>query len=271
MFGFGKKKKDVEEQAPASTIAGLEDVTQAEEAAEPVAEKADEKPAGGTAEIEQVPEFSRENGPWDVSEKKTSEGYIDLGGMLIKTNPGLNLRLEADQKSQQVIAATMQLGNGTLQVQAFAAPKSTGIWDDIRKEISESVRRQGGQVDVNDGPLGRQLISRVPTQTPDGRQGYRIARFVGVDGPRWFIRGVFSGDAVLPGDSATAMEEIFRSVVVNRGSDPMAPRDLLPMKVPQNIQDAAAAQRAAQEEAARAAAKPTVEVPRRGPEITEIG
>ena len=50
-------------------------------------------------------------------------------------------------------------------------------------------------------------------------------------------------------------------------SDPMPPRDLLPMRVPQNIQDAAAQAAAA----AQAEKKPTVEVPRRGPEITEIG
>lgn len=258
MFGFGKKKKEAEaeelklEQAEVASEAGAEE------------------PAGSDADaaVEAPTEFSRAEGPWDVSELDTSEGYLDLGGMLIKSNPGLNLRLEADQKTQQVIAATMQVGGGTLQVQAFAAPKSSGIWDDIRKEISESVRRQGGQVEVSDGPLGRQIVSRVPAQTPDGRQGYRIARFVGVDGPRWFLRGVFSGDAVLPGDSATVMEDVFRSVVVNRGSDPMPPRDLLPMKVPQNIQDAAAAQREAEEQVARQA---RLEVPRRGPEITEIG
>ncbi|SLF02093.1 Protein of uncharacterised function (DUF3710) [Mycobacteroides abscessus subsp. bolletii] len=260
MFGMGKKKKA--EQSAAELA--LEET----KAPSPDAEST---PTAEKNIVDEHPAFDRSNGPWDSSEKKASDdSYIDLGGLLIKSHPGLNLRLEADQKTQQVIAVTLQLGKGHLQVQAFAAPKSAGIWDDIRHELSESVRNQGGQVEINDGPLGRQLISRVPAQTADGRKGFRIARFAGVDGPRWFVRGVFSGSAVLPGESAEALEEVFRSIIVHRGSDPMAPRDLLPMRVPQSIQNAAEAQKAAQ--AQQGEKTPAgLEIPRRGPEITEIG
>ncbi|WP_326502529.1 DUF3710 domain-containing protein [Rothia nasimurium] len=276
MFGFGKKKNGADaaaerEQGTAGDAVehnGNDSVP--EEAPAEATQGEAPQPAADELAAASFVEFTRDNGPFDITEQRTGSSYIDLGGLLVKSNPGLNLRLEADQKTQQVIAVTLQLGEGTLQVQAFAAPKSRGIWDEIRKELSESVRRQGGQVDINDGPFGRQLISRVPAELPDGRKGFRIARFVGVDGPRWFVRGVFSGKAVLPGESATALEEVFRTIVVNRGSDPMPPRDLLPMRVPQNIQDAAAAQAAAAA-AAQAEKKPTVEVPRRGPEITEIG
>ncbi|WP_237185376.1 DUF3710 domain-containing protein [Rothia nasimurium] len=275
MFGFGKKKKgadaaaEAEQAKLAAAVESDEKEIAAEEAPAEAAQGGTQQPVAQEEPAASFVEFTRDNGPFDITEQRTGSSYIDLGGLLVKSNPGLNLRLEADQKTQQVIAVTLQLGEGTLQVQAFAAPKSRGIWDEIRKELSESVRRQGGQVDINDGPFGRQLISRVPAELPDGRKGFRIARFVGVDGPRWFVRGVFSGKAVLSGESATALEEVFRTIVVNRGSDPMPPRDLLPMRVPQNIQDAAA--QAAAAAAAQAEKKPTVEVPRRGPEITEIG
>lgn len=273
MFGFGKKKNDAhaaterEQGAAAAAVESEEKETAAEEAYAEATQGGTQQPTAQQEPAASFVEFTRDHGPFDITEQRTGSSYIDLGGLLVKSNPGLNLRLEVDQKTQQVIAVTLQLGEGTLQVQAFAAPKSRGIWDEIRKELSESVRRQGGQVDIKDGPFGRQLISRVPAELPDGRKGFRIARFVGVDGPRWFVRGVFSGKAVLPGESATALEEVFRTIVVNRGSDPMPPRDLLPMRVPQNIQDAAAQAAAA----AQAEKKPTVEVPRRGPEITEIG
>lgn len=275
MFGFGKKKNDAhaaterEQGAAAAAVESEEKETAAEEAPAEATQGGTQQPTAQEEPVASFVEFTRDHGPFDITEQRTGSSYIDLGGLLVKSNPGLNLRLEVDQKTQQVIAVTLQLGEGTLQVQAFAAPKSRGIWDEIRKELSESVRRQGGQVDIKDGPFGRQLISRVPAELPDGRKGFRIARFVGVDGPRWFVRGVFSGKAVLPGESATALEEVFRTIVVNRGSDPMPPRDLLPMRVPQNIQDAAA--QAAAAAAAQAEKKPTVEVPRRGPEITEIG
>lgn len=264
MFGFGKKKQDEPVTAEAEQV---EEKEQGTDDSHPGDTEVADGVSASSEENPESPTFNRENGPWDISEQPTGHNYIDLGGLFIKSNPGLNLRLEADTKTQQVIAVTLQLGEGTLQVQAFAAPKSRGIWEDIRHELSESVRKQGGQVDISDGPFGRQLITRVPAELPDGRKGFRIARFVGIDGPRWFVRGVFSGKAVLPGEDATALEDVLRNVVVNRGSEPMAPRDLLPMRVPQNIQEAAAQQRAAAQEEP----KPSLEVPRRGPEITEIG
>lgn len=269
-FGLSKKK-DTSRQAESAERTEQEPKEASERTAETSENVKSRRLAQETSaeNVQTFVEFTRDNGPWDVTEQRTGSQYIDLGGLMVKSQPGLSLRLEADQKTQQVIAVTLQLGEGTLQVQGFAAPKSQGIWDEIRRELSASVRRQGGQVDINDGPFGRQLISRVPTQLPNGRQGFRVARFVGVDGPRWFVRGVFSGKAVLPGETATAMEEVFRNIVVNRGSEPMPPRDLLPMRVPQNIQDAAAQASATPTEAEQQ--RPSLEVPRRGPEITEIG
>lgn len=273
MFGFGRKKQ---QEADSSTP--LEGKGEAQEAEQAQQEQSAEQEQ---AQQEQISEqagasFERTQGPWDISEQKITNSYIDLGGLLVKSNPGLSLRLEADQKSQQIIALTLQLGEGTLQVQAFAAPKSRGLWDEIRQELADSVQKQGGQADETPGPFGPQLLTRVPAQMPDGRKGYRIARFVGVDGPRWFMRGVFTGKAVAPGQVASDLEEVFRSLVVNRGSAPMPPRDLLPMRVPAALAEAAQTQNqpaGAQAEAKKVddEKKPSLEVPRRGPEITEIG
>lgn len=246
MFGFGKKKSEdfeQEEQVPSS------------------------RSGRHSAETEdEYVGFDRSNGPWDEEEKNTEKGYIDFGAVRVKVTDGLNMRLDVEQSTQQLVAVTLTHGNGVLQLQAFAAPKSTGLWDDIRREIARSVRRQGGTIEIVEGPLGRQLISRLPATTADGRPGFRVARFVGVDGPRWFLRGVFSGDAAINPESAAKMEEIFRSVVVIRGEEPMAPRDLIAMKMPQQVVDA----HKKQEEAKAAAARRLSEPPRRGPEIAEI-
>ena len=56
-----------------------------------------------------------------------------------------------------------------------------------------------------------------------------------------------------------------RGIVVVRGSDPMAVRDPLPMHLPQEVAEAAAA---SEQSAADAPELPTV--PERGPEITEL-
>lgn len=246
MFGFGKKKTEEE-----SVV---------EEQETPVR-------AGRHAAPEDDYEgYDRSEGPWDEEEMNTEKGYIDFGAVRVKVTDGLNMRLDVEQSTQQLVAVTLTHGNGVLQLQAFAAPKSTGLWHDIRREIARSVRRQGGTIEIVEGPLGRQLISRLPATTADGRPGFRVARFVGVDGPRWFLRGVFSGDAAINAESAAKMEEIFRSVVVIRGEEPMAPRDLIAMKMPQQVIDA----HKKQEEAKAAAARRLQEPPRRGPEIAEI-
>ena len=60
----------------------------------------------------------------------------------------------------------------------------------------------------------------------------RLARFIGVDGPRWFLRGVISGAGAVDPAVAEQIDELFRSIVVVRGSTPMPPRELIPLKMP---------------------------------------
>ena len=59
-------------------------------------------------------------------------------------------------------------------------------------------------------------------------------RIVGVDGPRWMLRGIFSGKAANDdGNSDTeALNKYFADIVVERGDEPLAPRDLIPMHPP---------------------------------------
>jgi hypothetical protein len=69
--------------------------------------------------------------------------------------------------------------------------------------------------------------------TADGQAGQmRLARFIGVDGPRWFLRGVIAGEAAADPTAAAKVEDLFRSIVVVRGNTPMPPRDLIPLRMP---------------------------------------
>ncbi|MCP3427185.1 DUF3710 domain-containing protein, partial [Rothia sp. AR01] len=202
-------------------------------------------------------------GPFDASERDEDAPYIDMGGLLIRPVANVNVRIDVDQKRQSVVSVTFQHGNSVLQAQAFAAPKSRGLWPEIRTELAESIRSQGGVVEVTDGPLGRQVTARIPAALPDGGRGFKIARFIGVDGPRWFLRGVVSGDAAVKAQAAEPLEEVFRSLVVVRGEEPMAPRDMLPLKVPDDA--------VARDPRAGSAEEPDLQVPERGPETTQIG
>ncbi len=199
-------------------------------------------------------------GPFDLSEQASESGYIDLGALRIHATEGLQLRLEVEERSKRVIAVTLDLGGSTLQLQAFAAPKTEGLWDEIREQIGASVGSQGGTVEERPGRLGTELLAKLPAQTPDGQPGYRVARFVGVNGSRWFLRGVFGGPAALDRNAAAPMEQLFRSVVVVRGDHPLPPRELLPLRLPK---DAAAGP------PPLTPTRPDLNPLERGPEITE--
>lgn len=184
-------------------------------------------------------------GPLDVQEANAVRPYVDLGGVKIPPREGLGLRLEVEEGTGRVVAVGLDFANSSLQVQPFAAPRSSGLWHEIREQIEQQILAQGGTTRVVDGVFGPELLAQIPAQAGPGQpQVNRIARFIGVDGPRWFLRGVISGDGALDPQVGAAMEELFRSVVVVRGSSPMPPRDLIPLHMPQGAEaDAGAAQR----------------------------
>jgi hypothetical protein len=174
----------------------------------------------------------------------------------------MELRMEIDPNSGIVTAVTVQLDESTIQVQAFAAPRSEGIWDEIRAEIAHSITEQGGTVDDLPGPFGRELLARMPIRTPEGRTGHRPARFIGADGPRWFLRGVIAGKAAVDPAAAERLEQVFAQTVVVRGTEARPPRDLLALRVPGQPVPGAV-QPDGQPE-------PEFDPLLRGPEITEI-
>jgi hypothetical protein len=221
-------------------------------------------------EVEQAERVvDRSGGPFDVTEVDGRDGRVDLGALWMRGVPGMELRLEIDQESQQVNAATAVLGDSALQLQAFAAPRSGGLWHDIRGEIAAAVEEQGGTAEEHEGSLGTELRTRMPSTGPDGRTVFAPATFLGVDGPRWFLRGVLSGRAAIDEGAAGPLLEVFTAAVVVRGTEPMAPRELLPLALPREAElaaEAAAAEADAQDEAERTSLDPF----ERGPEITEV-
>jgi hypothetical protein len=174
----------------------------------------------------------RKNGPFDLSEVEDTSALLDLGSILVAPSDGMELRLELSEDEGNVVGVTVLIGDSAVQVQAFAAPRSEGIWGEVREEIAAGITQQGGTADEGDGPFGRELLARVPAQDEKGRPAFQPARFAGVDGPRWFLRAVFTGAAV-DGAKAGRVEDMVRSLVVVRGQEAMAPRELLPLKLPE--------------------------------------
>ena len=179
---------------------------------------------------------ARPRGPWDRAETDAdSDGpdFVDLGGLIVRGRPGLELRLQVDEQAQEVSSVLLAGPDSGVELRAFAAPRYDGIWDDVRQDIAAEAAKRGGTATERDGEFGVELTLVVPIQTPDGKQATQTSRIVGVDGPRWLLRGTFLGKSATQPDPDGVVESAFRDVIVVRGSAPMAPRDLIPMTVPQ--------------------------------------
>ncbi|HET8983111.1 MAG TPA: DUF3710 domain-containing protein [Pedococcus sp.] len=271
IFRRGKNSEQAETDAEAQ-VSPVEApaVAEAEAADNEVANditgsSAEDEGAGAEADAVEV-SAAGHDGPYDASEVDSSVGRLDLGALWVVGVPGMELRLEVEETTQNVVGATAVLGDSAVQLQAFAAPKSMGIWDDIRAEIAESIVAQGGTADETRGALGTELRTRMPSAGPDGRTVFAPARFVGVDGPRWFLRAVFSGRAAIDEGAAQTLMQVVRGTVVVRGDAAMAPRELLPLRLPEEVE----ASEAEDDESEAGASSDDLKPFERGPEITEV-
>jgi hypothetical protein len=189
-------------------------------------------PIEGDQEFEKSAPADRSSaGPLDENESGAIKPSVDLGSLRVEPQRGMQLRMEVDKSNDRAVAVTLEYQGSTVQLQPFAAPRSSGLWHPIRAQIQQQIASQGGTALEADGPFGPELVASVPVQA-DGQFGTRKVRFVGIDGPRWFLRAVIGGEAASDAEAAVAIHRIIRSVVVVRGNTPLPPRDLLPLQVP---------------------------------------
>jgi hypothetical protein len=183
---------------------------------------------------EKVRDTDLTTGPYDETDSPDDElERLDLGALRIPVVAGVEVRVDVGPDGQ-VVAATLSYGGSEAQVGAFAAPRTAGIWDEIRAEIRGSISAQGGTSEESKGRFGTELVGRVPVQG-----GFQSVRFVGVDGPRWFLRTLFTGAAATDPARAGVLEDAVRNIVVIRGSSPMPVRDPLPLQLPKDVAEQA--------------------------------
>jgi hypothetical protein len=205
---------------------------------------------------------ARESGPWDGAGTFPAGDRMDFGSLQVPAREGFEIQISMGEEQGTWIAVVR--GDSGLQLQAFAAPKTSGLWAEDRQELAEEIVNSGGECEEAAGPFGAELHARLVPQVPGQRKPRpEPVRFLGVDGPRWFLRGVITGPAARRADLAAAFEEIFADVVVVRGDHPAPPRDLLEIQLPEEARQALEAQM--EQEAGYVMPDPF----ERGPEITE--
>ena len=205
-----------------------------------------------------------EGGPWDVDEPYPVRERKDLGSLLVPVGP--DCEIELTMAEQHGAWVTVKYRESEVQIQAFAAARRSALWDDVRAEIAAEVHTAGGRSQESDGSFGIELMAQVPMEPGQPASGMRLVRFVGIDGPRWFVRGLFTGPATAGGEPAALLEEVLRDVVVVRGDHPVPPREILELRLPPEARQALEEQAAGEEESRfRGDLNPF----ERGPEFTE--
>jgi Protein of unknown function (DUF3710) len=220
--------------------------------------------------------YDRSSGPFDESESDSADQEVvrlNLGSLLIPGLPGIGVQVEADPNTGQVRAVTGVGDGAAVQLQAFAAPRSEGLWDEIRAEmLAELAETAGAKVTEAEGSFGLEVRGLLPARTPEGEQVTQPVRFVGIDGPRWFLRAVFLGRAAVEPDPTDALHLLVHQTIVVRGASAMAPRDPLPLTLPEQptASDDGPGQEVEDEPEGAEERFSDLDPFERGPEITEI-
>ena len=172
-------------------------------------------------------------GPFDISEVDVEEREcVDLGSLLVTPVEPMELQLQVDEESGQVMAVVLVAEEGALELRAFAASRGGGAWDELRPRIAAEMARMGGTTDEQEGTFGTELMCMVPMQTPEGEPATQPSRIAGHEGPAWLLRSTLMGRAALDKDLAGPWEETIRQVVVRRGRQAMPPGAPLPLSLP---------------------------------------
>jgi Protein of unknown function (DUF3710) len=259
------RKRGSESPVEESTDDGLEEPA---EASDDEADSPFEDEAADLAVLEDID--WRSDGPYDITEIESIESTeespkIDLGSLILTAVPGSELRLQVAEETGEIVSAMLvietqviegsdelspveppgsagqgpQAYSSALELGAYAAPRSGGLWAELRDEISRSATEAGGTASLGEGPFGVELRRLIPVTTPDGEEGYQPSRMWVAEGPRWLLRGIVYGQAAIEEDADSPVVadvlSAFRQVIVRRGDEAMAPGDLLPLTMPTNL------------------------------------
>lgn len=191
------------------------------------------------AEVDEEPEAPArpDFGPYDLAEApEDGQERLDLGALRIPAIAGVEIQLQAGPEGQ-IQQVMLVHEDSRLQLGVYAAPRSEGIWGELRDTLRTSMAQAGARQEDATGDYGPELKARLR----DGSSTVDI-RHVGIDGPRWFVHAVFIGAAAVDPTRAGPLLDVLRGLVVDRGTDARPVSEALPLRLPPQ----AAAQLAAQ-------------------------
>lgn len=170
-----------------------------------------------------------EPGPRDVSEVDTSFGYIDHGSVQIPIIEGIRVSPLGTPKEGKAAGIRIGMGTSLLEIEVFAAPRSGGVWTEMRHKLRELAPQMGATVESRAGRYGTEQKVTIPVDLPDGGKGLTVVREIGHEGPRWLARVKILGQAAIEAEEIRRSERLLDQIVIVRGSEPRTRLELLPV------------------------------------------
>lgn len=185
----------------------------------------------------------REDGPFDIDEvdlEADDVDRLDFGSLILTPFEGMEVHLNVDQASSQIMAAAVIDGESAIELALFGAPRSGGFAAEVAEELVRVSAEAEAQAELHDGPFGEEVFRRVvlPPPSEGAAPMLQEQRIWLVEGPGWLLRGVVMGAAAATDrgeDADSDVLDFFRNIVVRRGAEAVAPGDVIPMTMPTDL------------------------------------
>ena len=158
--------------------------------------------------------------------------YLDLGSLRIPFLDEMNVELDLDQETNEVVSVSISVEDSIVSIQVFSAPSDEQAWPSVRDAIVAELSSQQVETKVTIGRFGTEINCFMPTIDRLGVELVQNIRFVGIDGPRWFLRCTIGGVAAESASAGALIDDLISLIEVNRGELPMPPGELLPLEIP---------------------------------------
>jgi plasmid stability protein len=152
--------------------------------------------------------------------------WLDFGDIKIPVMDGIVVSATLDD-NQNIVNINLRSDSSELRIAVFAANRGHSLWDEMRREIRASLFAEGLPTQEVDGEAGTELLTR-------RRDPYGVTpqRLVGIDGPGWMIRGIYTGPAALDTARAEGLANCLRNAVVRVSNPSLRERSPLPLTMP---------------------------------------
>ncbi len=177
-------------------------------------------------------EPTRDHGPWDITEQPDLDGRIDFGALRIRVPQGYGVQRPTNDTNGTVPVVIVRGPEGALRLRLFAAPKNGGMWDELRGDVVREVTERDGKANELEGPFGTEAYCVLPITDAEGKKLLQPSRVIGVDGPRWTVRGTFLGPVAKEPRNDGDLMGVFTDLVVTRGSEARRAGEVLPLTLP---------------------------------------